>query len=229
MQRDDAQVGEIASGARLPVGRSHARVAVLCSSLVVGMLGLAYASVPLYRLFCQVTGFGGTTQRAERPADRVLDRMLTVRFDANVAAGLPWTFEPVERKVDVQVGATGFITYRATNTSTRTTTGSATFNVVPDQAGIYFNKLECFCFTDQTLLPGQSIDMPVQFFIDPKLAEDKDAQRIKEITLSYTMHSQVPTNAPKVTVPNIERSSIGANGLETIRLGTATGLQPSVK
>jgi cytochrome c oxidase assembly protein subunit 11 len=181
--------------------RSDARVAVMCVSVVVAMLGLAYASVPLYRLFCQVTGFGGTTQRAERASDRVLDRMITVRFDANVAPGLPWTFEPVDRKVDVKIGETGFVTYRATNTSTRETTGSATFNVVPDQSGIFFNKLECFCFQEQTLKPGQSVDMPVQFFIDPTIADDKNTQQIKEITLSYTMHVQTPTAKPQAPPP----------------------------
>jgi cytochrome c oxidase assembly protein subunit 11 len=179
--------------------RSHGRVAVMCASIAFGMLGLAYASVPLYRLFCQVTGFGGTTQKAERPADRVLDRVITVRFDANVAPGLPWTFEPVDRKVEIKIGETGIVNYRATNTSDRVTTGSASFNVVPDQAGIFFNKLACFCFVEQTLKPGESIDMPVQFFVDPALQDDKNARAIKEITLSYTMYPATPTNAPGAT------------------------------
>jgi cytochrome c oxidase assembly protein subunit 11 len=176
--------------------RSDRRVAFMCASVVAGMLGLAYASVPLYRMFCQVTGFGGTTQRAEKPADNVLNRTITVRFDANVAPGLAWTFEPLTRTIDVKIGETAMVSYRAVNTSDRETTGSASFNVVPDQSGIFFNKLECFCFVEQTLKPGEQIDMPVQFFVDPKIVEDKNTEQIKEITLSYTMHAQTPTQKP---------------------------------
>ncbi len=150
------------------------------------MIGLAYASVPLYRMFCQVTGFGGTTQRTENASATVLDRTVTVRFDANVARGLPWTFEPITKPLDVKLGETAVATYRATNTSSQPTTGTAAYNVVPDKAGVFFNKLACFCFTEQALAPGQSIDMPVQFFVDPAMASDKDGNRIHEITLSYT-------------------------------------------
>jgi cytochrome c oxidase assembly protein subunit 11 len=153
------------------------------------MLALAYASVPLYQMFCQATGFGGTTQRAAAPSATVLDKRITVRFDATVSPGLGWTFEPVERTQNLRIGETGLAYYRATNTSARAVTGTATYNVTPDQAGIYFNKLECFCFTEQTLQPGQSIDMPVSYFVDPAIVKDAVAGGLDRITLSYTFYS----------------------------------------
>jgi cytochrome c oxidase assembly protein subunit 11 len=172
-------------------GRSNRRIALVAASVAAGMLVLAFASVPLYRLFCQVTGYGGTIQRAERPAATVLEQVVTVRFDANVAPGLAWRFEPMQRAVDVRLGESTLVFYRATNTSERTLTGTASFNVTPEQAGIFFNKLECFCFKEQTLAPGESIEMPVSFFVDPAMAADKDARRITHITLSYTFHPGV--------------------------------------
>ncbi len=164
----------------------HRIIAVLCVALVGGMIGLAYASVPLYRLFCQVTGFGGTTQRVAAASSTVIDRTVTVRFDANVAPGLDWQFEPVTKPLTVHLGETAVATYRATNHGATASVGTAAYNVVPDQAGVYFNKLACFCFTEQALAPGQSVDMPVQFFVDPQMATDSDGRRIHEITLSYT-------------------------------------------
>ena len=158
------------------------------------MIGLAYASVPLYRMFCQVTGFGGTTQRIANNATTAIDRTVTVRFDANVAPGLTWTFEPLTKPLDIKLGETAVAMYRATNTSGMPTTGTAAYNVVPDKAGVFFNKLACFCFTEQVLAPGQSVDMPVQFFVDPAMATDKDGNRINEITLSYTFF---PVSAAK--------------------------------
>ena len=170
--------------------RSHAKVATICASVVIAMGALAFASVPLYRLFCQVTGYGGTTMKAEvaPTAEQVLDQTVTVRFDANVSGGLAWQFEPVDRVVTVKIGETAVVHYRAKNPTDQPLTGSATYNVTPDQAGIFFNKLACFCFTEQLLEPGQSIDMPVQFFIDPAMATDKDGRRIHTITLSYTFY-----------------------------------------
>jgi cytochrome c oxidase assembly protein subunit 11 len=165
----------------------HGKVAAICVAVVVAMAGLAYASVPLYRLFCQVTGYAGTTQRADTAPSQILDRAVTVRFDANIQ-GLPWTFESVTGPLTIKVGETAIATYRATNNSDQPTYGSATFNVVPDQAGAYFNKLQCFCFTEQRLEPGQSMDMPVQFFVDPAIMTDSDARKIGEITLSYTFY-----------------------------------------
>ncbi len=173
----------------------NSRVALVCVALVAGMLGLAYASVPLYRLFCQVTGFGGTTQRALRPASEILDRTVNVRFDANVGPGLSWEFTPLVPTMTVRLGETGMATYRATNRSDRATVGTATFNVTPDQAGIFFNKLECFCFTEQKLEPGQSVDMPVSFFVDPAMATDRDGAHVQLITLSYTFF---PVDAPRM-------------------------------
>jgi cytochrome c oxidase assembly protein subunit 11 len=170
--------------------RSHLKVAAICGSVVVAMGALAFASVPLYRLFCQVTGYGGTTMKADKApaASAVVDKTITVRFDANVSGGLAWQFEPIDRVVTVKLGETAVVNYRATNPTDKPLTGSATYNVVPDQAGVFFNKLECFCFTEQLLEPGQSIEMPVQFFIDPAMATDKDGQRIHTIALSYTFY-----------------------------------------
>ena len=164
----------------------HRLVAVLCLVLVGGMAGMAYAAVPLYRMFCQATGFGGTTQRVAAASPMVVDSTVTVRFDANVAPGLAWNFEAVTKPMTVKLGETAVATYRATSTSAVTTTGTAAYNVVPDQAGVFFNKLACFCFTEQTLAPGQSAELPVQFFVDPAMATDGDGRRVKEITLSYT-------------------------------------------
>lgn len=185
--------------------RSHTKVAAICASVVIGMTALAFASVPLYRLFCQVTGYGGTTMRADKASDTVLDQTITVRFDANVAGGLTWEFEPVERVKVVKLGETAVVNYRARNTSDKPTSGTASYNVTPDQAGIFFNKLACFCFTEQALKPGEEVEMPVQFFVDPAMATDKDGRRIHTITLSYTFFPMTPgktgvaeTSAPAV-------------------------------
>ncbi len=171
------------------------KVALLCVAGAVGMAGMAYAAVPLYQMFCQVTGFGGTTQRAIKPSDTVLDRIVRVRFDANVSPKLGWAFEPVQRTVDAHIGENMLVFYRATNTTDRKITGTATFNVSPDAAGLYFSKIECFCFKEQTLEPGQSIEMPVSFFVDSALVTDPESSRIKEITLSYTFY---PVEGAKV-------------------------------
>jgi cytochrome c oxidase assembly protein subunit 11 len=151
------------------------------------MLGLAFASVPLYRAFCQLTGFDGTPLRAEKAPGAVAGQ-IGVRFDANINADLPWKFEPVQETVRIAPGARTQILYRATNLTARTTTGQAVFNVSPEIAGPYFSKIECFCFTEQTLKPGQSVDMPVVFFVDPKIRDDENTRNIDEITLSYTFY-----------------------------------------
>lgn len=165
-----------------------ARTALFLVLLVFGMTGLAFASVPLYRLFCQVTGFGGTPLRADS-APGAIAGQIGVRFDANVNPKLPWRFEPVRKTVRVAPGAKTQIFYRAQNLSARTITGQAVFNVSPVSAGKYFNKIQCFCFTEQTLKPGQKVDMPVLFFVDPAIRGDKDTKGIDEITLSYTFYS----------------------------------------
>ena len=167
----------------------HRRVAAWCAVVAVGMVGLAYASVPLYQLFCQVTGYGGTTMRAEAPSSTTLDQSMTIRFDANVAPSLGWKFTPVQRTVDVKIGENTLIFYRAENISNRPITGSATFNVTPEIAGSYFNKIACFCFQEQRLEPGESIEMPVSFFVDPAIVNDRSgAGELTQITLSYTFY-----------------------------------------
>jgi cytochrome c oxidase assembly protein subunit 11 len=164
--------------------------------LVVFMTGVAFASVPLYRLFCQVTGFGGTPLRADEIDGSIRDtgKLISVRFDANTNSALPWEFEPEERVQSVAVGARDMAFYTAKNLSDKPVTGTATFNVTPSQAGQYFTKIQCFCFTEQTLKPGEEMRMPVIFFVDPKILKDPDARRIDEITLSYTFY---PVDQPK--------------------------------
>ena len=162
------------------------RTGGILAGVVVGMLGMAYASVPLYEIFCRVTGYGGTTQVATAGADRVLDRSMTVRFDSNVNPELPWTFKPVQRSMTLKVGETRLAFYEATNTGSETLVGTATFNVTPDMSGLYFDKLDCFCFTEQVLRPGETVDMPVSFYLDPALADDRKMDGVTTITLSYT-------------------------------------------
>lgn len=158
-------------------------------AVVAGMVGLSFASVPLYRVFCQVTGYAGTpkTENVAAPAG-VVERTVTVQFDANVNPELPWRFKPSQRGVDVRLGEETLIHYTAVNLSDRTITGTATFNVSPDAAAQYFSKIECFCFTEQTLAPGQEVSMPVLFYVDPAMADDIDARDIRKITLSYTFY-----------------------------------------
>jgi cytochrome c oxidase assembly protein subunit 11 len=167
---------------------SDRTVVLACVAAVIGMGAFSYAAVPLYRMFCQATGFGGTTQKASKAPDVVLDRVVTVRFDANVTPGMAWNFEPDQRTMRVKVGENVLAFYKAVNTSDRAITGAASFNVSPDVAGSYFSKIECFCFKEQTLAAGETVEMPVSFFIDPKIAEDREADGVHEITLSYTFY-----------------------------------------
>lgn len=162
------------------------RTAWSAAFVVVGMVGMSYAAVPLYDLFCRVTGFGGTTQVAEAAPDQVIDRRMTVRFNADTAGDMPWRFRPEQRKIDVQVGESMLAFYTARNDTDRTIVGTATYNVTPLKAGIYFNKVECFCFTEQTLEPGQQVEMPVSFFVDPDIENDPNMKDVGTITLSYT-------------------------------------------
>jgi cytochrome c oxidase assembly protein subunit 11 len=163
-----------------------AKTALFLVLLVFGMTGLAFASVPLYRIFCQVTGFGGATVRAAEAPGAAGGR-IGMRFDANIDPALPWKFEPAARE-RVRLGERTIVKYTATNMTARPTTGRAIFNVTPAQAGAYFNKIECFCFTEQTLKPGESVEMPVVFFVDPEVREDEATRTIDEITLSYTFY-----------------------------------------
>ncbi len=169
------------------IARKNARTAGIMAMMVAGMLALAFASVPLYRMFCQLTGFDGTPLRAERAPGAVAGEV-GVRFDANISPQLPWKFQPVQETVRIAPGARTQILYRATNLTARETHGEAVFNVSPEIAGKYFSKIECFCFTEQTLKGGQSVDMPVVFYVDPEIRKDPDTRRIDEITLSYTFY-----------------------------------------
>ncbi len=166
--------------------RSNGRLAMGLGVMVCGMVGLSFAAVPLYELFCQVTGYGGTTQVSEAMPDEILEREMKIRFDANVSPDLPWAFKPDQRQVSVKLGEPTLIFYVATNEAEVATAGTATFNVTPQKAGQYFNKVQCFCFTEQLLNPGQRMDMGVSFFVDPALAEDPNMAEVKTITLSYT-------------------------------------------
>jgi cytochrome c oxidase assembly protein subunit 11 len=160
-------------------------VALICGGVIVGMVGAAYASVPLYRVFCQVTGYGGTVRKAQVKPDRVLDETLLIRFDTNVR-GVPWDFTAEQAAQTVKIGETSVATFKVTNRSDKPVTARAVFNVVPEQAAVYFRKLSCFCFSDQTVAPGATVEMPVLYFVDPKYAEDFETKGGKTITLSYT-------------------------------------------
>ena len=162
------------------------QTAVICLGVVFGMVGLAYAAVPLYDLFCRVTGFNGTPLVGSAPAGRVLERTMKVRFDANVAPGLDWRFASETPEVNVKIGETTTVLYRVTNAGSTPTTGIATFNVQPGQAGGYFVKIQCFCFAEQTLQPGETMDFPVVFYLDPAIATEPNLQHLRSITLSYT-------------------------------------------
>jgi len=165
----------------------NTRIALVLSAVALGMVGLSFASVPLYRIFCQVTGFGGTTQVAEAlPQAAVSERIIEVRFNADVDPNLPWRFQPVQRSVLVRVGEPGLVFFRAKNLSDRAILGTATFNVTPLKTGEYFTKVQCFCFDEQRLEPGQELDMAVSFYIDPDILDDRNVDEVKSITLSYT-------------------------------------------
>lgn len=165
------------------------RTGIIVLVAVVAMIGLSFASVPLYNLFCKVTGFGGTTMTAEKAPDVIIDRDLTIRFNTNTHADLPWEFKSGEKYVKTKVGQQSLVTYTARNWSNQTTGGTAVFNVTPPKAGKYFRKIECFCFQEQIIEAGKTVHMPVLFFIDPAFAEDEDMQDVTTITLSYTFYS----------------------------------------
>jgi cytochrome c oxidase assembly protein subunit 11 len=171
---------------RSQLDRRMRRTAVACAALVAGMVGAAYAAVPLYDLFCKVTGFGGTPMVGTSAVGEILDRTMAVRFDSNVAPGLDWRFAPESPEVKVRIGEPTTVLYKVTNEGSAATTGMATFNVQPPLAGAYFVKLECFCFTEQTLQPGETMESAVVFYVDPGLVKDPNVQDLNSITLSYT-------------------------------------------
>lgn len=162
------------------------RTALVCAGVVFGMTGLSFAAVPLYDLFCKVTGFGGTPKIGTAGASTVIDRAMSVRFDANVAPGLGWRFEAESQEIKLRVGETKTVFYKVTNTGNRPTTGIATYNVQPERVASFFVKIQCFCFTEQTLKPGESLEAPVVFYVDPEIAQERELDGIKAITLSYT-------------------------------------------
>jgi len=188
-----------------PLTRARSRdifVAFLCGGFVALMVGAAYAAVPLYSWFCRSTGFGGTTQVANSLPTRQTARTITVRFDSNVAEGLPWSFAPERNTVDVRLGQVVTVYYRVTNQAARVTVGQAGYNVSPPTAGIYFEKINCFCFSTQTMQPGESRDMAVVFYVDPKLAGDSEQDHVSTITLSYTFY---PVREPE---PPVKESAV---------------------
>jgi len=175
--------------------------AAVCLVFVAGMVGASFAAVPLYRIFCQATGYNGTVRRAEAAPSRVLDKTMTVRFDANVSGGLGWDFAPDVREVKVKIGQVQTVSFHAENLMQTVNTASAVFNVSPDAAGGYFNKLACFCFTQQTLSPHTPTELPVTFFIDPSVVNDVDMSNIDTITLSYTFYPAAPPAQANVAKP----------------------------
>ncbi len=164
------------------------RTLVKLVGVVVTMASLSFAAVPFYDWFCRVTGFGGTTSVAATGSDMVLDRTIKVRFDASLELGMPWRFKPVVPSMEIRIGENGLAFYEAHNPTSRPVAGTASFNVYPYAAGGYFTKVECFCFTEQVLQPGETVQMPVSFYVDPAMVEDREGRFVQEIVLSYTFH-----------------------------------------
>ena len=192
-------------------GDKNARLAWSLAAAVGGMLALAYAASPLYDMFCRATGFGGTPQVAQEGERPVLSRTVNVRFDSNVDANLPWRFTPLEREVKDKLGEERLVHYRVTNVSQRPIVGTSTYNVTPETAGAWFNKLQCFCFTEQLLLPGQSMDMPVVFFVDPEMDKDRRYDNIRTVTLSYTFF-EARTERAKTLLGSVPADATGKGG-----------------
>jgi cytochrome c oxidase assembly protein subunit 11 len=192
--------------------RAKRRTAIVSAVVVFGMTGAAFAAVPLYRRFCQLTGFDGTVRRAEAAPTQVLDKTLVIRFDANVR-GVPWEFAPDQTSQTVKLGKTGLAFFHVKNTSDKPVTAHAAYNVVPESAAKYFQKLQCFCFTDQTLQPGQGADFPVVYFVDPKYASDPDTKNEPDVTLSYTFFpvgGSPPADKTAANGPAKPSSALGA-------------------
>ena len=191
--------------------RHHGATAAILAVVVAGMVGLSFASVPLYRIFCGATGLGGTTQRAEAAPDKISRGLVTVSFDAQTAPGLDWEFRPLTKAVAVHPGAETQVFFRAVNHSAGSVTARAVYNVSPAKVGIYFDKIQCFCFSNQTLGPGESVDMGVVFFVDPDLLTDPDTREVRAITLSYTMFRAAgvaPPAAQAASPPAIAARSV---------------------
>jgi cytochrome c oxidase assembly protein subunit 11 len=183
-------------------------IAACCGVFVAAMVGAAYASVPLYSLFCKVTGFGGTPLVSERAPDHVLGRSLTIRFDSNVTPGLPWKFVPEQNSIQLRIGEVATVHYKVINQAARTITAQASYNVTPPQVGAYFNKINCFCFTEQTMKPGETREMTVVFYVDPSIAKDRDQNDLNTITLSYTFYRLPETERPVAEAPDKNSSKL---------------------
>jgi len=183
-------------------------IAACCGVFVAAMVGAAYASVPLYSLFCKVTGFAGTPLVSERAPDHVLGRSLTIRFDSNVTPGLPWKFVPEQNSIQLRIGEVATVHYKVINEAARTITAQASYNVTPPQVGAYFNKINCFCFTEQTMKPGETREMTVVFYVDPSIAKDRDQNDLNTITLSYTFYRLPETARPVAEAPDKNSSKL---------------------
>lgn len=197
-----------------PEQKRNVKVATYCAAGFVAMIGAAYASVPLYKAFCQLTGFDGTVRKAEVAPDRVLDRKLTIRFDANVRE-LPWEFTAEQTSQEVRIGQTGLAFFKVTNKGDKPMTGRAIYSVVPESAGAYFQKLECFCFSDQTIPAGKTIEFPVVYFVDPKFADDFETKGKGEVTLSYTFFPSVEAQRGEKRADATPSKHASALGVET--------------
>src|ERR1700761_372332 len=209
MARDEA--AKTSAPHRQPARRSRRdfAVAAACGAFVATMVAVSYAAVPLYSWFCRTTGFGGTTQVSHAAPGEVTGRTVTVRFDSNVAPGLPWIFEPERRTIDVKLGEVVTVYYSVTNQTARVTTGQAGYNVTPPTVGQYFEKINCFCFTEQTMKPGEKRDMAVVFYVDPKLAKDSEQDTLTNITLSYTFYPAATPERPVASAPDLPSASHG--------------------
>jgi cytochrome c oxidase assembly protein subunit 11 len=178
------------------------KTAAQAASVVVLMGALAWASVPFYNWFCSVTGFGGFTNTASTGSDVILDRTVKIRFDANIDRDMKWEFKPVQPSMELRIGETGLAFYEAYNPTDHAIAGTASYNVAPFSAGYYFTKIDCFCFNMQVLQPGERVQMPVTFYVDPEIVTDRDAKFVKEITLSYTFHeTELPVEQASLSVP----------------------------
>ncbi|MCK9908591.1 cytochrome c oxidase assembly protein [Microbacteriaceae bacterium K1510] len=177
-------------------------VAGTCGAVVALMVGASYAAVPFYNWFCKTTGYGGTTQVAEKAPEHVLDRTLAIRFDSNVTPGLPWKFVPEQNEIHVRIGEVVTVNYKVVNQAAREITAQASYNVSPPQVGIYFNKINCFCFTEQTMKPGETREMAVVFYVDPSIVKDRDQDDLNTITLSYTFYRLPDAARPVAEVPD---------------------------
>jgi len=176
--------------------------------VILGMASMAWAAIPLYDAFCRVTGFGGTTQVSDAGSDRVLDRTVTIRFDASTVRDMPWEFRPAQTTMEIRIAETVLAFYEAFNPTDRVVAGTASYNVAPFSVGGYFTKVDCFCFTEQVLQPGERVQMPVTFYVDPEIVDDPETERVNTITLSYTFYE---TELDSQTVASQEQTSVGVN------------------